>query len=192
MSDINIPTGGTVPSTPPTDPPVDNAAFARMRQALEAEKAAATARQQEIDVIKAELKKHQDASKTELERLQEAAKDADKLRDENGRFASATQALYEKALEAVPAEKKDAVTLLSSNGNYAERLTALNAAVALIGAPAPVANVGTSTAPATGAQAGGTSTPPTMPKTFEEISKFSWGDALSAHPVVMPPDLSKG
>lgn len=187
MSDTTIPTGGTTPA-PPTDPPVDNAAFARMRQALDAANTKAAALEAEKTDLAAKLKTHEDASKTELERLQEQAKEAERLRDENGRFASATQKLYDDALALVPEDKRQAVADLSANGNYAERYLALQKATALIGtAPAP-SNAGTAATPTRGTQPGDANPPP-LPKTAEGIGKIQWGEALRGHPVNLPPGL---
>lgn len=190
MSNDTVPTGGT---TPPTEAPVvDNAAFAAMRKALDAQTAKTAALETEKAELAAKNKAFEDASKTELERLKEQASEADKLRDENGRFTTATQKLYEAALAGVSEEKREAVAALSASGNYAERLALLQSATALIGVAAPpAANAGTGAAPARGNLPGNVPAPE-LPKTFEEINKLSWGDALRGHAPKMPPDPMEG
>lgn len=183
MSDNTLPTGGTTTSTPPPEPAVDNAAFAAMRTALAAQTAKAAALETEKAETAAKLKAFEDASKSELERLTERANEADRLRDENGKYVSATQKLYEDALAGIPEDKRELVAGLSATGNYAERYNALQAATKLMGTAPPPTNVGTGAAPTRGTAP---MTQTDLPKTAEEISKLPWETALRSHPVKVP------
>jgi hypothetical protein len=115
----------------------------------------------------------------ELKDAQEKAKDAERLRAENGQFTSAFENLYNSELATLPEDKREAVERLSKSGSWADRVDALRNAKVLIGSlPAPPAVAGTITQP------GGGTPPPTTPeapkpRTPDEIKRTGLGNLIS-------------
>lgn len=130
---------------PEPEPPKDNATIVAMRAQIEAANKAAKEAKERADSLEAQVKERERSEMAEMDRLKAEKADAEAkvseleaFRNEHGQFASKLEAMYTSQLEAVPEAQRAQVESLSKQGTWADRLEALNAAVALIQPPGVV------------------------------------------------------
>lgn len=135
-------------------PPGENHVIRGMRQEIEASKDAERQAKAEAAEFKAKLESIEREKLDEVERLrlekqdlETKAREAEALRDQNGRFASKFQTLYESALASVPEEHREAVADLSASGNWDDRYDALQKAMKLVNVKPEPVKAGTVTQP---------------------------------------------
>jgi protein required for attachment to host cells len=119
----------------------------------------------------------------ERDEAREKAAEADKLRAENGQFASKFETLYGHELLGVPEEKRAQVQTLTANGSWADRYEAIKSAKQLITVAAPTV-IGTLSNPPGAPVVQPPAAPPPQPAPFDlEKIKQGPGQFLS-QPVV--------
>lgn len=128
------------PPADPPEPPKENATIVQMRSALDAANAAKKEAADKAAQLESQLQAIEREKMTELEKLKAEKADAEKragdletIRDEHGKFSSRFEELYNKALEAVPEDKRANVERLSNQGSWADRFDAIQGAIELLG-----------------------------------------------------------
>lgn len=180
---------GTPPAPAPTPSGDDNAVIRQMREQIEAANRAAKEAADAKAAIEAQLKEierrdmdEKTRLQAELQDAQQIAQEVQRLRDENGKFISWAESQYNAKLAAVPEEKRALVQQLSAQGDWAARVSSLDAVAALIGITAAPVQAGTITQPTGGTPpaAAGTTPEPAKPLDINQIERMSLGDAIAA------------
>ncbi len=157
----------------------DNATIRALRAEIDAQKEAARTATAEAERLKVAATERERAEMAEVDRLKAELSDAaaakaeaQALRDEQGRYQSAFEGLYQAELAACPDDKREGLSKLSASGSWPDRLEALRTARGLLtGAPA---TAGTTTQPPAAAPPGAPEPPPPV----DPNRKPSWGDVF--------------
>lgn len=132
---VNPPT----PADPPQPNPENTSTIQAMRAKIDEANRLAKEKEQEAATLKAQLDEIEKAKLSEIERLKlerdEASQklsELDRIRDENGRYTSTFEKLYQDTLQTVPEDKRADIETLTAQGTWADRYTAIQAAVKLL------------------------------------------------------------
>lgn len=175
------------------DTPPDNSTIKHLRETIDTltrDKAAAESKATELESrltsIEREKMDENERLKAEKADLEAKAKEADALRDENGRYTTAFKSIYDQELSAVPEEHRERLQKHTSSGTYAERVEALRDLKALLPAAQTARPIGTITNPGTPG-----AVQPMAPAPAAPTDPKNWGGAsLSdmARERLTPPD----
>lgn len=153
------------PAAPPVAPaapakhapaaPGENSTIRTMREAITAKDTENAELQRQLleaqgKVTDADRKDLEELDRTKLERDDALGKlkGHDDTKTELAALSASMEATYKSALEAVDEKHRENVQTLSAEGNWADRLTKLNAAIAILPTPQSVGSSGQPSAPA--------------------------------------------
>lgn len=124
MPDDLTPPAVPIAETPPTVI-VESAHIKELRSAFDSQKQELKSEKEAKIALESRIKELELASLSEVDRLKRENADLSPLRDENGRYKSVVQSLYDAELAAVPEEFRSKLESLSATGEPDVRLQTL-------------------------------------------------------------------
>ena len=176
------PAAPAAPAKPAPAAPGDNSTIRTMREAMSAKDTENAELQRQLAEAQGKVTDADRKDMADLERTTAERDDAlDKLKGhedaktELAALSASMEATYKSALEAVDEKHRENVETLSKEGNWADRLTKLNAAIAILPTPQSVGSSGSPSAPAAPEPAPSGGAPaapePLGPEGLKEIAK---------------------